>query len=63
MTHHDTGPMQPNEIAEETVDAVHRALKSIWRTLPDVEHARDYAEKTRILQRIVAICINEYFAD
>ena len=103
MTHHDTGPMQPNEIAEETVDAVRRALqrevsafhserapelrtalhnlacearqkaispehvlialKSIWRALPDVEHARDYDEKTRILQRVVAICLKEYFAD
>jgi hypothetical protein len=104
MTHHGTGPMhQPNEIAQETVDAVRRALqrdvsasqsepapelrtalhnlacearqkaispervlialKSIWRTLPDVEHARDYDEETRILQRVVAICIKEYFAD
>lgn len=102
MTHHDPGQTLPNEIAQETVDALRHALardldaahpepapelraalhvlagearqkgispeqllitlKSIWRTLPEVVHARDHDEQTRILQRIVAICIKEYFA-
>ena len=103
MTHHDSGQILPNEIAQETVDAVRRALardvsaphpepapelrtalrklasearlkgvspehilitlKKIWRTLPEVAQARDHEEQTRILQRIVTICIKEYFAD
>jgi hypothetical protein len=103
MTHHDTGPMLPNEMAPETVDSVRLALecyfeaahsdaaprlqvalhnfarearlkgispaqvlatlKSIWHALPAVTRARDHDEQTRILQRVVAICIKEYFAD
>jgi len=39
------------------------ALKGIWRSLPDVENARDYTERTRILQRVVSTCIEAYFAD
>ena len=39
------------------------ALKSIWQTLPTVEKAHDDAEQTRVLQRVVTICIKEYFAD
>jgi hypothetical protein len=102
MTHHHPGQMLPNEIAQETVEAVRCALardvsapqpepapelraalhklasearqkdvspeqvlitlKSIWRALPEVAQARDHDEQTRILQRIVAICIKEYFA-
>ena len=38
-------------------------LKSIWRALPEVAQARDHDEQMRILQRVVAICIREYFAD
>lgn len=39
------------------------ALKGIWQSLPAVENARDYGEETRVLQRVVTICIKEYFAD
>lgn len=39
------------------------ALKGIWQSLPSVEKAHDYAEQTRVLQRVVTICIKEYFAD
>ena len=39
------------------------ALKGMWRSLSEVEHARDYDEETRILQRVVALCIKEYFAN
>lgn len=100
---HDTGPMQPNELDQQTVESVRRALeryvqgpaaepapevraalhelardarqkamppeqvllvlKRIWQSLPDVEHARDRDEETRILQRVVTMCIKEYFAD
>lgn len=103
MMQHDTGPMPPNALAQETVDAVRRALtcyvrvptaepapelraalhalarearikavtpeqllitlKGVWQSLPDVESARNYNEQTLILQRVVTICIKEYFAD
>jgi hypothetical protein len=103
MTQHDTGPMPPNALAQETVDSVRRALeryvrstasepgpelrialhqlardakeknvppeqllvglKGIWQSIPDVENARDHSEQTRVLQRIVTICIKEYFSD
>lgn len=39
------------------------ALKSVWQQLPEVENARDYTEQTRVLQRVVTICIKEYFAE
>ena len=39
------------------------ALKGIWQSLPAVEKARDHAEQMRVLQRIVTICIKEYFAE
>ena len=38
-------------------------LKGIWQSLPSVEKARDYSEQTRALQRVVTICIKEYFAE
>ena len=38
-------------------------LKGIWQSLPSVENARDYAEQTRALQRVVTVCIKEYFAE
>jgi hypothetical protein len=39
------------------------ALKGLWQSLPEVENARDASEQTLILQRVVTICIKEYFAD
>jgi hypothetical protein len=103
VTQHETGPMQPNALAQETVNAVRRALqryeieapasepaselrvalralaqearlkavppeklliilKGIWQALPELENARDEVAQTRALQRIVTICIKEYFA-
>jgi hypothetical protein len=38
-------------------------LKGIWRSLPSVEKARDHTEQTHVLQRVVTICIKEYFAE
>jgi hypothetical protein len=38
-------------------------LKGVWQALPDVEKARDPTEQTVILQRVVTMCIKEYFAD
>jgi hypothetical protein len=39
------------------------ALKGIWQSLPDVQNARDHTEQMRVLQRVVTICIKEYFAE
>jgi hypothetical protein len=103
MIQRDTGPMPPYALAQETVDAVRRALqcharaaasdpaselrtalhalarearekavppeqllitlKNVWQSLPEVGSARDSNEQTRMLQRVVTICIKEYFAD
>ena len=38
-------------------------LKGIWRSLPELERARDPDEETRVLQRVVSMCIKEYFAE
>jgi hypothetical protein len=38
-------------------------LKGIWQSLPSVGKATDHAEQTRVLQRVVTICIKEYFAE
>ena len=38
-------------------------LKGIWRSLPDFENEHDHSEQTRVLQRVVSMCIREYFAD
>jgi len=38
-------------------------LKSIWRSLPEMEGARNPAEETLVLQRVVSMCIKEYFAE
>jgi hypothetical protein len=39
------------------------ALKHIWQSLPSVERVHDYGEQRRVLQRVVTICIKEYFAE
>lgn len=39
------------------------ALKTIWQSLPSLERARDDGEQTRVLQRVVTICIKAYFAE
>lgn len=38
-------------------------LKQMWQTLPDIAHAQDQAEQTRIMQSVVTMCIKEYFGD
>ena len=39
------------------------ALKVIWQSIPNVENAPDRTEQTRVLQRVVTICIKEYFSE
>ena len=36
-------------------------LKDIWHGLPEVRSAEPETERTRILQRLVTLCIKEYF--
>lgn len=36
-------------------------LKELWYGLPEVEAAVDGTSQTRILQRVVTICIREYY--
>ena len=37
------------------------ALKHIWFSLPEVHAMRERAEQARLLQRVVSMCIKEYF--
>jgi hypothetical protein len=39
------------------------ALKDIWHSLPVVRGMHDPAEQIRLLQRVVTMCIKEYYAD
>ena len=38
-------------------------LKDIWYALPEVRRISDPAAQTRLLQRVVTICIEAYFAE
>ena len=39
------------------------ALKDIWYSLPAVRGMRDPTEQIRLLQRVVTVCIKEYYGD
>jgi hypothetical protein len=38
-------------------------LKDVWNSLPSVRAMSDPSEQVRLLQRVVTICIREYYAD
>jgi hypothetical protein len=38
------------------------ALKQLWSSLPEVRSIGDVDEQTRMLQRVVTMCIREYYA-
>ena len=38
-------------------------LKDLWHSLPGVQAIADTAEQVRLLQRVVTMCIKEYYAD
>ena len=38
-------------------------LKDIWYSLPSPQSMSDPAEQVRLLQRVVTMCIREYYAD
>jgi hypothetical protein len=38
-------------------------LKDVWNSLPSVRAMSDPSEQVRLLQRVVTICIKEYYAD
>lgn len=37
-------------------------LKDVWYTLPEVRAMADSAEQVRLLQRVVTMCIKEYYS-
>jgi hypothetical protein len=37
------------------------ALKELWSTLPEVRAIPDTGEQVRLLQRVVTMCIREYY--
>lgn len=38
------------------------ALKEIWYSLPEVRDAPNADDQTRLLQRLVTMCVREYYA-
>ena len=38
------------------------ALKDIWNTLPEVRTMSDTGNQIRLLQRVVTMCIKEYYS-
>ena len=38
-------------------------LKDVWYGLPGVQEMSDTTEQVRLLQRVVTMCIREYYAD
>jgi hypothetical protein len=38
-------------------------LKDIWYSLPSVRNMSDSADQIRLLQRVVTMCIKEYYSD
>jgi hypothetical protein len=39
------------------------ALKDIWHALPAVRQIEEPADQIRLLQRVVTMCIKEYYSD
>ena len=39
------------------------ALKRVWESLPEVRRASDRQEQNRLLERVVTLCIEEYYAE
>jgi hypothetical protein len=37
-------------------------LKDVWSTLPEVRAMPDLGEQVRLLQRVVTMCIKEYYS-
>ena len=37
-------------------------LKDVWGTLPEVRAMTDAGEQVRLLQRVVTMCIKEYYS-
>ena len=38
------------------------ALKDLWNALPEVRSMSDSADQIRVLQRVVTMCIKEYYS-
>ncbi|MDB4892059.1 MAG: hypothetical protein JWL61_3914 [Gemmatimonadetes bacterium] len=38
------------------------ALKDVWNALPEVRNMSETAEQVRLLQRVVTMCIKEYYS-
>ncbi len=38
-------------------------LKDVWNALPEVGAMPDAAQRIRMLQRVVTLCIKEYYSD
>ena len=52
------------EAREKTILPEHLliALKDVWNALPEVRAMTDAAHQIRLLQRVVTMCIKEYYS-
>ena len=63
-------PLQPallamaSEAREKSILPEHLliVLKDVWNALPEVRSMSDNAEQVRVLQRVVTMCIKEYYS-
>jgi hypothetical protein len=39
------------------------AFKQLWATMPELQNASDRQARSRLLERLITLCINEYYAD
>lgn len=53
------------EAREKSVlpEALLLVLKQVWHSLPIVSSKRDHDDQVMLLQRVVTMCIKEYYAD
>jgi hypothetical protein len=63
-TLHDALQAMAREAREKSILPEHLlvALKDIWYSLPEVR-AKENGEQARVLQRVVSMCIREYFGE
>ena len=63
-TLHEALQAMAREAREKSILPEHLlvALKDIWYSLPDVR-AKENGEQARVLQRVVSLCIREYFGE
>ena len=74
LVHYLRAPSSPNELRDALNSMAEEArkkailpeqllvtLKQLWSSLPEVRSVGDVDQQTRMLQRVVTMCIREYY--